>query len=130
MGSADRKEGGMNGADQIPQLPREARGKRPQFYETPGLDHAMSMILVLANEMMVMRDRLDTVERVAASKGIFLEEDVEAYQPDQQVLDIREQRRQDFLERLYYVARKEVAELSAADTKENFQRTLEEIAKR
>jgi hypothetical protein len=77
-----------------------------------------------------MRDRLDTVERVAASKGIFLEEDVEAYQPDQQVLDIREQRRQDFLERLYYVARKEVAELSAADTKENFQRTLEEIAKR
>jgi hypothetical protein len=120
----------MNGADQVPQLTRDARGKRPQFYETPGLDHAMSMILVLANEMMVMRDRLDTVEQVAASKGVFVDQDIEAYQPDQQVLDAREQRRQDFLERLYYVARKEVAELSVSDSSENFQRTLEEIAKR
>jgi hypothetical protein len=90
----------------------------------------MSMILVLANEMMVMRDRLDTVEQVAASKGVFVDQDIEAYQPDQQVLDAREQRRQDFLERLYYVARKEVAELSVSDSSENFQRTLEEIAKR
>ena len=30
------------------QLERNARGKRPQFYATPGLDEAMSMIMVLA----------------------------------------------------------------------------------
>jgi hypothetical protein len=120
----------MKAPEQAPQLPREARGKRPQFYEVQGLDHAMSMILVLANELMVVRDRLDTVERVAEGKGLILDRDIEAYVPDQQVLDQREQRRQDFLGRLYYLARKEVTELSASDSSETFQRTLEEIARR
>jgi hypothetical protein len=108
---------------------RNAKGKRPQFYDAPGLDHAMSMILVLANELMVVRDRLDTVERVAAAKGVMLEEDIEAYQPDQAVLEAREARRQAFLARLYYLARKEAAELGAEDTSERYQRTLDEIAK-
>jgi len=120
----------MNVPEQVPLLPRDARGKRPQFYDTPGLDHALSMILVLANELMVVRDRLDSVEQVAAGKGLILDEEIEAYRPDQQVLDRREQRRQDFLERLYYLARKEVAELSASDSEETFERTLEEIARR
>jgi hypothetical protein len=48
-------------------LERNARGKRPVFYDTPGLDEAMSMIMVLANELSVVRDRLDTVEKVAAA---------------------------------------------------------------
>jgi len=108
---------------------RNAKGKRPQFYDAPGLDHAMSMILVMANELMVVRDRLDTVERVAAAKGVMLEDDIEAYEPDQAVLEAREQRRQDFLARLYYLARKEADELSGGDDAERYMRTLDEIAK-
>lgn len=108
---------------------RDAKGKRPHFYDAEGLDHAMSMILVLANELMVVRDRLDTVERVAAAKGVVLEDEIEAYQPDQPVLEAREQRRQDFLARLYYLARKEASELRTEDTAERYQHMLDDIAK-
>lgn len=108
---------------------RDAKGKRPHFYEAPGLDQAMSMILVLASELTAMRDRLDTVERVAAAKGVMLEADIEAYQPDQAVLEAREERRQAFLGRLYYLARKEATELTTEDTSERYQRMLDEIAK-
>ena len=51
---------------------RHARGKRPEFYDTPGLDQAMSMIMVLANEISVIHDRLDSSERVAKAHGLDL----------------------------------------------------------
>jgi hypothetical protein len=107
---------------------RDAKGKRPMFYDAPGMDQAMSMILVLANELSVVRDRLDTVEKVAATKGVMLDADIEAYQPDQAVLEAREARRQDFLARLYYLARKDAAEQSSDDTAERYAKMLEEIA--
>lgn len=109
-------------------LERHARGKRPNFYDTPGMDDAMAMILVLANELSVVRDRLDTVERVAAAKGIMLDAEIEAYEPDQAVLEAREARRQDFLSRLFYLARKQAAELASGDTAERYQGALDDIA--
>jgi len=106
---------------------RHARGKRPQFYEETGLDQAMSMILVLASEFSTLRDRLDTVERVARDGG--LGDAIEAYVPSQEVLETREKRRQAFLERLYYLALKDAAEAAEADTPERFVETVSEIAK-
>ncbi len=106
---------------------RHARGKRPQFYEETGLDQAMSMILVLASEFSALRDRLDTVERVARDGG--LGDAIEAYVPSQDVLEVRETRRQAFLDRLYYLALKDAAEAAEADTPERFAETLTDIAK-
>ena len=110
------------------QLERNARGKRPQFYATPGLDEAMSMIMVLANELSVVRDRLDTVEKVAAAKGLVLDAEIEAFEPDQATLEARELRRQDFLARLFYLARKQAAELQTDDSAERYAATLDDIA--
>lgn len=110
------------------QLERNARGKRPNFYATPGMDDAMAMIMVLANELAVVRDRLDTVEKVAAAKGIILDAEIEAYEPDQAVLEAREARRQDFLARLFYLARKQAAELATDDSAERYQGALDDIA--
>ena len=120
----------MSNTEPIPQLPRDARGKRPQFYDAPGVDHAMSMILVLAEELTVVRERLDTLERIAAAKGLILEDEIERFRPDQKALDQREERRQQFLEHLYYLARKEVTELASADTSERYENSLTEIARR
>lgn len=106
---------------------RQARGKRPHFYEAPGLDQAMSMILVLAAEFSTLRDRLDTIERVATTHG--LGPAIEAYQPPQAVLEEREARRQAFMERLYYLALKDAAEAADADTADRYTQTLDEIAK-
>ena len=113
---------------------RDARGKRPQFYAEPhvaaaGVDHAMSMILVLAQEFLVMRDRLDTVERVCAAKGVMLEKEIEDYHPSEEVLAVREARRQEFLTRLYYLARKEASEAAGADTSDRYEKALADIAK-
>lgn len=109
---------------------RDARGKRPQIYGDPVNDTLMSMVLVLASELNVTRDRLDTIERIAADKKLILAEEIDAYQPDQEVLVDREQRRQDFMDRLFYLLRKDITELQEQDSGERYAETIEDIAKR
>lgn len=108
-------------------LRRDARGKRPHFYADPVMDQAMSMILVLAEEFSALRDRLDTVERVATEAGLAAA--IEAYDPPQDVLEVREARRQAFLTRLYYLARKDAAEAAESDTAARYSATIDDIAK-
>jgi hypothetical protein len=111
-----------------PHVVRNAKGKRPQFYEAPGLDQAMSMILVLANELSVLHDRLDSVERVFKAKEMDLASEIEDLKLDQEALESREAWRQNFLERLYYLARKDAGEAAAAETDEKYNATIEGIA--
>jgi hypothetical protein len=111
-----------------PHVVRHARGKRPDFYETPGLDHVMSMIMVLAGEVATMRDRLDSAERVAKASGLDLAAGIEALELDQAALEEREERRQDFLRRLYYLQLKDADEAAKAHTSESFNATIAEIA--
>lgn len=59
-------------------LKRRAKGKRPFYFKNPDVDRLLSMLMALAGELAVTRDRLDTLERVAASKGLFSEDDIEA----------------------------------------------------
>ncbi len=123
----------MGPPDTSLKVKRDAKGKRPQFYKDPavgveGVDHAMSMILVLAQELLVMRDRLDTVERICAAKKMIVEDEIEAYQPDQSVLETREERRQAFYTRLYYLARKDASEMASADTQARYEKVLNDIA--
>ena len=111
-----------------PHVVKDAKGKRPDFYETPGLDQAMSMIMVLANEVAVLHDRLDSAERVMAANGIELAAGIEKLALDQPALEAREAWRQDFLDRLYYLLRKDAAEAARAETTATYRQTIDDIA--
>lgn len=110
------------------QIVKDARGKRPQFQESPGVDKAMSMIMVLASELSVLRDRLDSAERVAKASGLDLAAGIEALVLDQQALEEREAARQGFLDRLFYLTRKEASEAAANDSADRYRETIEDIA--
>jgi hypothetical protein len=114
--------------DARPRAIRYAKGARPQFYSESGLDHAMSMIMVLASELSVLRDRVDAMERVGKKHGIDFAAEIDALQLDQPALDARESARQDLLRRLYYLATKEAQELAEADTTERLKQVVETVA--
>jgi len=109
-------------------LPRTVRGKRPGFFETPGVDDALSMIVVLAQELAVLRERLDSAERVAAKHGIPLAEEIEKLPLDEELLASREQWRQDFYDRLFYLAKQRRAELEQKHSEESYNEILNKVA--
>lgn len=116
-----------NGAGR-PHVNRHAKGKRPEFYDTPGVDQLYSMVMVLASELTVMRDRIDAQERVAKQQGVDLAAAIDALELDDAALHDREAWRQDFLNRLFYMAQKDAAEVAARETADGYTETIRDIA--
>ncbi|MBM4238137.1 MAG: hypothetical protein FJ154_01235 [Gammaproteobacteria bacterium] len=63
-------------------LARVAKGKKPQYFSDPAIDKLLSMTLTLMEELSVTRDRLDTVERLLASKKLLRRAEIEGWKPD------------------------------------------------
>lgn len=76
------------------------KGRNPHFFDDPNTDRLLTMIMELASEMSVMRDRLDTHERLAARKGVYSEEDVESFRPTDDEAKARSEWRDKFLDRI------------------------------
>lgn len=54
-------------------MPEAVRAEQPQpeqiFFQDPALDRAMGVVMALATEVWVMRDRLAAIERQLAARG-------------------------------------------------------------
>lgn len=61
---------------------KRAKGKRPEYFDDPATDRLMSIVLALAGEVSVLRQRLDTVERLLEAGGALNRADIDAYVPD------------------------------------------------
>ena len=68
--------------DWIGRAGAKAKGMRPQYFDDPAVDRILSIVLAVAGEVSVLRERLDTVERLLDAKGAISRADIEAYQPD------------------------------------------------
>lgn len=111
------------------ELPRFSKGKRPQFFVAEGMDEAMSMITVLASELSAMRDRVETLELLLTKGGSLDDGAINAFKPDGGILAARDQRRQELLDRMYYLTLKKAHEQEGGETEQGYVDTLSEIAK-
>ena len=72
----------MTDLDWIARAGARAKGKRPQYFDDPALDRMLSILMAVVAEVSVLRERLDTVERLLDAKGTISRADIEAYEPD------------------------------------------------
>ena len=79
--------------------------------------------------MAVLRDRIDLVERVAESKGVIIQDEIENFTLQQEDLEARVLWRMKYLGRIYAIFEQEAAELAAKDTSDKYQDVLDHIAK-
>jgi hypothetical protein len=93
-------------------MAKKAKGKRPVYFDDPQTDKLLAIVMALAGEVSVLHERLDTVERLAQAKGLFSIEEIEAYQPDEKVAQLREQWRSDYIARVLRVVQEEVDALT------------------
>lgn len=80
------------------ELQKKARGERPRYFEDPAVDKLMAITLALAGEVAVLRDRVDTIERLAAAGKPISPEAVDAYQADESVRNARDAWRETYLD--------------------------------
>ena len=90
------------------ELPRVAKGKKPIYLDERSIDNLMAMIMTLTQEISVLRDRLDTIEKLLVSKKAITLEDIETFEPDDDLVKERRDRRQMLLKRLFLPIDKEL----------------------
>jgi hypothetical protein len=108
-------------------VPEIAKGAQPSFFDPPALEAMHGMLIILLEQVCVLRDRLDTYERLG-EQGIAVTPDaVEAYEPDESVEEFRERRRQETIDRVMRPVRTlQEAAVKHAQTK--YEQTAREIA--
>ena len=109
-------------------MARKALGKRPDYAHDPLVDKLLSMVMALAGEVSVLRERLDTIERLAGEKGVLTRAEIEAYQPNDDALAERDQWRGDYLERLLWIVRAELDSQAGGESTEGYQQLVREIS--
>ena len=87
---------------------------RPHFFADPAVDKLLAMTAALIGEVCVLRDRLDTHERLAAERGLYDATEIDNYAPDEATLRARESQRKATIERVMKVLTEEVARLRDA----------------
>lgn len=68
--------------DWIARAGTRAKGKRPDFLGDSTSERMLSILLAVVGEVSVLKERLDTVERLLDTKGTIDRADIEAYEPD------------------------------------------------
>lgn len=89
-------------------MAKKAKGKRPFYFDEPESDKLLAIVMALAGEVSVLRERLDTLERLVQAKGILSIEEIETYQPDEQTVQERNQWRADYIARILRVVQEQV----------------------
>lgn len=101
------------------ELQKKARGQRPEYFADPAIDKVLSITMALAGETAVMRDRLDTIERLLESGQPVTRSAIDSYVPDEAVRTERDAWREVFLENVLRIVHQEREELAkrAAETR-------------
>jgi hypothetical protein len=67
------------------------------FLDHPNIDKVMKVVMALAQETYVNRDRLALVEKILDDQGVLRREDLDRYQPSDDEQRAIEARRDDFV---------------------------------
>jgi hypothetical protein len=115
----------VTSADQPPRRrSRRAKGHQPQFFEDPNTDKLLAIVTALAGELAVLKERLDTHERLAAAGQVATPEAIDAYAAEAAVEDAREHWRQGYLSRVFRVLELTQDEPSGPASEEEFDQVV------
>jgi hypothetical protein len=102
----------------------KAKGKRPAYFDDPAIDRTLSILMALVGEVSVLRERLDTVERLLDAKGSISRADIEAYEPDRAAGHERGMLTREYIARVMRGVQQDMEALAELDTP-----SVEELSK-
>jgi len=105
------------------ELPRQAKGERPIYLGDKTTDNLLSILLALAGEVAVLRERLDTVERVAGDET--LKARIDAYRPSKEVEKERDVARAQFLDIILRPLKQDYEDLGSKSASKDYDSAID-----
>ncbi len=109
--------------DYIKLASSKSKGKRPYFHNDPAVERVLNITMAVAGELAVMRERMDTIERLLEKKGLVSQEEIDNYIPETKEEETQRQTwHSEYISRVLRIVQQEMEEL------ENPDKTIAEIA--
>ena len=105
----------MTSIDPLALAGAKAKGKRPHFFEDADVERLMNIVMALVQETAVIRERLDTVERLLEKRGAVTRADIENFAPTKAEAEERGAWTQEFIARILRILQQEREALGSKD---------------
>ena len=110
------------------ELPKHSKGERPYFFDDPAVDKLLAMLLAMAGELSVLRDRHDTLERIVEKKGLINRQEIEAYEPDKDAIAERDAKREEYLNQILRSVDVEISGMGKNDLSNEWQEVIDRVS--
>lgn len=97
----------MSFADALNEAGAKPAGKRPWFLESREAERNLAITMAIAQELAVARQRIDTLERLLAAKGILEPGEIDAFRPDADAMTERAMWNQEYIARILRIVQQE-----------------------
>lgn len=112
---------------QTSERPKVAKGKRPYFFEDPNVDRLLAIVMALASEVSVLRDRLDTHEKLSDSETWASTENVEAFDITEDIEVERDAWRAEYLDRVLRIVTEDLERMKRDAPNEDYDAVMDEV---
>lgn len=114
----------MTPEDLLAAANQKARGKRPYFLESKQTEQVLSIVMAVAQELAVLRERQDTLERLLEKHGLPGAAAIEAFVPDDAAREARGRWTQEYLARILRILQQDAESQQAPS-----ERSAEDVAR-
>lgn len=107
----------------------KSKGQRPYFFNDPAVERVLNITMAIAMEHAVTRERLDTIERLLASKGILSQSEIDAYEPDKTADEQRQRWHAEYISRILRIIQQELEALEYPESNQDIEEIAEELGR-
>ena len=105
-------------------------GKRPYFFDDPAVERVLAVTMAVAQEVAVLRERLDTIERLLEKgDGKFSRADIDAYAPDPAAATERAEWSRMYIARVLRIVQQELEALNSPDSNVDIAANADELGR-
>lgn len=103
------------------------KGGRPYFFDDPAVERVLNVTMAVATEVAVLRERLDTLERLLEAKGLVSQAEIEAFVPTDEQAEQRQLWHARYAARILRIVQQELDALARPENNADMQRIADEI---
>ncbi len=106
----------------------KAKGQRPYFFDDPAVERVLNIVMALAGEVAVLRERTDTMERLLAAKGLVQQAEIEAYVPDAEAAQARQLWHAEYVARILRIVQQEMEAMAHPELNQDVAAIADDLA--
>ncbi len=105
----------------------KSKGARPYFFESKETERVMNIAMAIATEVAVVRERMDTIERILEAKGILSQSEIETFVPTDEQAEERQLWHTRYSARILRIIQQELDAIAHPENNMDMQQIADEI---